>query len=182
MGSQCLIKHPSPRGSESQLLFPPFRRSSDYPINYMVSEGVCRPFILQSSRQCFYGIWIPPDSPSLPSPWLPGRAQQNGFFGALAQSLPMFLPSQERIKFSQIELLLPEAFVLSSPAKMKSKWPVDPAASMKSKESLSRQLKGLSLTPPGAARTSIRTPVSSILGLWAKIKGRTSDSGTDPKY
>lgn len=148
----------------------------------MVSEGVCRPFIFQSSRQCFYGIWIPPGSPSPPSPWLPGRAQQNGFFGALAQSLPMFLPSQERIKFSQIELLLPEAFVLSSPAKMKSKWPVDPAASMKSNESLFRQLKDLSLTPPGAARTSIRTPVLSILSLWAKIKGRTPDSGTDPKY
>lgn len=70
----------------------------------MVSEGTCRLFILQFSHQCFYGIWILPGSYSPPSPWLPGRAQQNVFLGrSLAHSPLMSLPSQECIKSSGME-------------------------------------------------------------------------------
>lgn len=126
----------------------------------MMSEGVCRPFVLQSSRQHFYGIWILLGSHSPPSPWLPGRAQRDGFFGALAQSPTIFLPSQECIKFSQMESAFyrKEALVLSSPAKMKSRWPADAAASVKPNGPLSRKVRGLTLTSPRSSQNYCEDP------------------------
>lgn len=80
----------------------PFRRTSDYPINYMVSGYLQALHLTIQPPTFLWDMDHMPGSHSPPSPWLPGRA----FLGALAHSPLMFFPSWECIKSSRMEDLM----------------------------------------------------------------------------